>query len=217
MVNDTLGGRRIGIPYCTLCGSAQAYFTDEVGGGPVELRTSGLLSRSNKVMYDLFSFSLFDTFTGRALSGPRQDGGVVLEMVTVVASRWGDWKAAHPDTTIVASDGGIGRTYDLDPLQGRDDAGPIFPVGDVDPRLPVQERVIGVEAPDGTFVAFSVESATAVLGAGERVELAGVRVVSRGGGLTAETLEGEPLVSHESFWFAWSQFHPDTLVWGRLG
>ncbi len=28
MVNDTLGGRRIGIPYCTLCGSAQAFFTD---------------------------------------------------------------------------------------------------------------------------------------------------------------------------------------------
>ncbi|MDE0238323.1 MAG: DUF3179 domain-containing (seleno)protein, partial [bacterium] len=25
MVNDSLGGRRIGMPYCTLCGSAQAY------------------------------------------------------------------------------------------------------------------------------------------------------------------------------------------------
>ena len=49
MVNDTIGGRRIGLPYCTLCGSAQLYFTDSVPGGlevPV-LRTSGLLSRSN--------------------------------------------------------------------------------------------------------------------------------------------------------------------------
>ena len=55
MVNDTLGGRDLGIPYCTLCGSAQAYFTDDVPEGverPV-LRTSGLLIRSNKVMYDL--------------------------------------------------------------------------------------------------------------------------------------------------------------------
>ena len=44
-----LGGRRLAIPYCTLCGSAQACFTDDVEGAdemPV-LRTSGLLSRSN--------------------------------------------------------------------------------------------------------------------------------------------------------------------------
>ena len=55
MVNLTVGGRRIGLPYCTLCGAAQAYLTDAVPAGittPV-LRTSGLLSRSNKVMYDL--------------------------------------------------------------------------------------------------------------------------------------------------------------------
>ena len=32
MVNDTLGGRRFGMPYCTLCGSAQAYFTDDLKG-----------------------------------------------------------------------------------------------------------------------------------------------------------------------------------------
>ena len=53
-VVDTLGGRDIAMPYCTLCGSAQVYFTDEVPEGierPI-LRTSGLLTRSNKVMYD---------------------------------------------------------------------------------------------------------------------------------------------------------------------
>ncbi|MGB0631085.1 MAG: DUF3179 domain-containing (seleno)protein, partial [Alphaproteobacteria bacterium] len=33
MVNDTLGGRHLGIPYCTLCGAAQAYFTDRLPDG----------------------------------------------------------------------------------------------------------------------------------------------------------------------------------------
>ena len=33
MVNDTLGGRHLGIPYCTLCGAAQAYFTDQTASG----------------------------------------------------------------------------------------------------------------------------------------------------------------------------------------
>jgi len=71
MVNDTLGDRDLGIPYCTLCGAAQAWFTDDVPDGvnrPV-LRTSGLLSRSNKVMYDLNTFSVFDTFRGDAVTG----------------------------------------------------------------------------------------------------------------------------------------------------
>ena len=175
MVNDSLGGRRIGMPYCTLCGSAQAYFTDEVTDGvemPV-LRTSGLLSRSNKVMYDLVTKSVFDTFTGHAVSGPLRQQGVVLSQATVVTTTWGDWKAAHPDTTIVARGGGIGRVYPLNPLGGRDDHGPIFPVGDVDERLGVQEQVFGVVLGDGTPVAFPVEAAAAALRAGEVVELSG--------------------------------------------
>ena len=218
MVNDTLGGRRIGIPYCTLCGSAQAYFTDVVPDGfeTIELRTSGLLSRSNKVMFDLHTFSVFDTFLGDALSGPLQDAGYVLGMATVIVSTWGEWKAAHPETTILAEDGGLGRTYSLDPLRGRDDDGPIFPIGEVDPRLPVHHQIVGVVTEAGAVVAFPVDQAQAALAAGNEVELSGVRLVADGGGLKAESLDGTPIATHQSFWFAWSQFQPDTLVWNPL-
>jgi hypothetical protein len=213
MVNDTLGGRRIGMPYCTLCSSAQAYFTDTVGEEPLVLRTSGLLSRSNKVMYELNSKSVFDTFTGRALSGPLQDAGVVLEQLTVVTSSWGEWKAAHPDTTVVAEDGGIGRVYPDDPLGGRDDNGPIFPIGDVDRRLPAQEQVVGVIAPDGTPLAFPAEAARTALRSGGSVELKGVRLELDGDGLRAALADGSGIVSHQAFWFAWSQFHVGTVLW----
>jgi hypothetical protein len=213
MVNDTLDGRRYGLAYCTLCASAQVYFTDDVPGfeTPV-LRTTGLLSRSNKVMYDLVSRSVFDTFTGAAVVGPMFDAGIVLEQAAVVTTSWGEWKTAHPDTTIVAEDGGIGRTYDLDPLQGRDDNGPIFPIGDRDLRLPVQEQVLGVVLDDGTPVAFPAAAAREALAAGATVTLTGVAVLSDGGGLRAE-FRGEPIPSHQAFWFAWSQFHPGTLLW----
>ncbi len=213
MVNDTIGGRRIGLPYCTLCGSAQAFYTDQVPGfETLELRTSGLLSRSNKVMFDLDGRSMFDTFTGRALTGPLHDGGVVLEQATVQTSTWAAWKAAHPDTTIVAQDGGIGRAYPADPLQGRDDNGPIFPIGRADDRLGVQDQVVGVETPDGRLVAFPVEAALASLEAGGSVEAAGIEIVLDGG-LMARTIAGEPVSSHQAFWFAWSQFHPATELW----
>ena len=215
MVNDTIGGRRVGIPYCTLCGSAQAYFTDTMPGGfeTLELRTTGLLSRSNKVMFDLHTFSVLDTFLGTALSGPLREAGVNLEMVTVRTSTWGDWKAAHPGTTIVAQDGGIGRRYADDPLQGRDDNGPIFPIGAVDPRLPVQEPVLGVVTSDGTAIAFPVGDVIRALADGDAVEALGVRVVTDGAGLVAETLGGDPITTHQAFWFAWSQFRPETGIW----
>lgn len=215
MVNDTLGGRRIGMPYCTLCGSAQAYFTDTVGDENLVLRTSGLLSRSNKVMYELDSKSVFDTFTGKAVSGPLREAGVQLEEITVVTSTWSEWKAAHPDTTIIAPDGGIGREYPSDPLRGRDDDGPIFAVGDVDPRLPAQEHVLGVVI-DGEPIAFPVNAARTALDAGEIVELSGVQLEVDGDGLRARSVTGEELVSHQAFWFAWSQFHPETALWTPL-
>ena len=214
MVNITIGGRRFGIPYCTLCGSAQAFYTDEVPDGidtPV-LRTSGLLNRSNKVMYDLNSRSVLDTFTGAAVSGPLLDAGVVFTQNSVSVTTWGEWKQEYPDTTIVAPDGGIGRGYPDDPLRGRDDDGPIFPVGDTDPRLPVQEPVVGVLLNDGTTLAFPAAQVRTALAAGDNVEMAGVRLSADGGGVVA-AFDGSEVGTHEAFWFAWSQFHPDTLVW----
>ena len=215
MVNDTLGGRRIGFPYCTLCGSAQAYFTDDVPAGvetPI-LRTSGLLSRSNKVMYDLVTKSVFDTFTGEAVSGPLRREGVVLNQATVVTTTWGEWKAAHRETTIVARDGGIGRHYPLDPLGGRDDDGPIFPIGDLDERLSVHDQIFGVVLDDGTPLAFPVDAAAAVLESGGTAALRGVSLRLDGGGLRATDAAGNEVQGHQAFWFAWSQFRPGTILW----
>lgn len=214
MVNDTLGGRQIGMPYCTLCLSAQAYFTDQVPGFKPLLRTSGLLSRSNKLMYDVRSGSVIDTFTGQARSGAMRKAGITLAQTTVVVTTWGAWRTAHPNTTVLAQDGGIGRNYPLNPLRGRDDQGPIFPVGDVDPRLPVHEVVLAVTSPQGQALAFQRSAALLALAAGEKVSLGGVEVRSEAGGLRAFA-DGKEITSQQSFWFAWSQFKPKTQLWKR--
>ena len=213
MVNDTLGGRDLGIPYCTLCGAAQAFFTDELPGGlkrPV-LRTSGLLSRSNKVMYDLNTYSVFDTFLGKAVTGPLARRNVELKQATVITTEWGTWKASHPETTVLLEEHALGRDFDL--RNTRDANGPIFPVGDVDPRLPVQEDIIGVTTANGTPVAFRRSAAFAALTAGQTVSFQNVRLTLDGGGIRAVDAAGSDLGSHQAFWFAWSQFHPDTALW----
>ncbi len=213
MVNDTLGGRDLGIPYCTLCGAAQAFFTDRMPPGvkrPI-LRTSGLLIRSNKVMFDVETNSVFDTFLGNAVTGPLSYIGLQLDQATVITTTWGDWKAAYPETTVLTEDLALGRDYNL--RETRDKFGPIFPVGDVDPRLPVQEDVIGVVAADGTPVAFPRAQAFAALTAGQLVEVDNIRLVQAAGGIKAIGTDGTDLSSHQAFWFAWSQFHPDTVLW----
>ncbi len=213
MVNDTLGGRHLGIPYCTLCGSAQAWYTDQLPQGvsrPV-LRTSGLLIRSNKVMYDLVTKSVFDTFLGNAVTGPLAEQKLQLKQASVITTTWGQWKDAHPDTTVLAERLALGRDFDF--RNGRDAAGPIFPIGDIDPRLAVQEDVLGVIAPNGVAVAFHVPSVITVLDAGGSVELDGVRVVLDAGGVRAVDAANKDLGTHQAFWFAWSQFHPGTRLW----
>lgn len=213
MVNDTLGGRDLGIPYCSLCGAAQAYFTDELPAGvsrPI-LRTSGLLSRSNKIMYDLATHSIFNTFTGKALTGPLAKQGLTLKQATVITTDWQSWRQEYPHTSVLTEDLALGRNFNF--REGRDSTGPIFPVGDVDPRLAIQEEVVGVLAPNGVPVAFPRGASLLALRSGEVVVAQGIILQERAGGLRAVDQSGNELGSHQAYWFAWSQFHPNTEVW----
>ena len=213
MVNDTLGGRDLGIPYCTLCGAAQAYFTDQLPEGierPI-LRTSGLLIRSNKVMYDVVTYSVFDTFLGHAVTGPLAEKGLKLEQTAVITTDWGTWKEAHPDTTVLVESLALGSDPDF--RNTRDANGPIFPIGDVDPRLPVHEDVIGIVTASGKPVAFQRSRAFVALQNGQEIAYENIRLKLDAGGIKAVDADGRALGSHQAFWFAWSQFHPQTALW----
>ncbi|MFB3082498.1 MAG: DUF3179 domain-containing (seleno)protein, partial [Gammaproteobacteria bacterium] len=212
MVNDTLGGRHLGIPYCTLCGSAQAYYTDQLPEGidrPI-LRTSGLLIRSNKVMYDVNTFSVFDTFLGNAVTGPLAEKNLQLKQASVVTTDWGTWKKAHPETTVLVESLALGRDFDF--RNNRDANGPIFPIGDVDPRLPEHEDIIGVITASGKPVAFQRSKAFVALKKGDEIAYENIRLELDAGGIKAVDADGSDLGSHQAFWFAWSQFHPQTAL-----
>ncbi len=215
IVNDTLGGRDLGIPYCTLCGAAQAYFTDQLPDGverPV-LRTSGLLIRSNKVMYDITTHSVFDTFLGKAVTGPLAKKGVQLKQASVVTTEWGAWKKAHPETTVLIEELALGRDFDF--RNNRDADGPIFPIGGVDPRLPVHKDIVGIVTASGKPVAFQRSKAYVALKRGNDIKFENVRLTLDGSGIKAVDENGNDLGSHQAFWFAWSQFHPDTALWPK--
>lgn len=215
LVNDTLGGRPISLTYCTLCRSAVAYFLDELPAGverPV-LRTSGLLQRSNKLVFDLTTSSLFDQFTGEALSGPMAEAGVVLPRITVVTSRWDEWRAANPETTLMNGKAGNGENYPFEPLGERDAGGPIFPIGTFADELRGTQRVVGTIGDDSSTVAFSLDGLREAAEGGRTITHDGVTAVAEGTGFRLVDADGNDLQSSEASWFAWIQRFPDTDLW----
>ena len=112
MARDQLGGTELTIVYCTLCGTVIPYGA-EAGGGHYTLGTSGLLYRSNKLMFDHETMSLWSTIEGRPVVGPLAEryDELELEAYPVVTTTWREWKALHPDTTVLSLDTGYDRDY----------------------------------------------------------------------------------------------------------
>jgi hypothetical protein len=162
-------------------------------------------------MYDVETFSVFDTFLGNAVTGPLAEKDLQLKQASVVTTDWGTWKEKHPETTVLLERYALGRDPDF--RNGRDANGPIFPVGNVDPRLPVHEDIIGVITASGTPVAFQRSKAIVALTRGDEIAYENVRLQLEACGVKAIGNDGTDLGSHEAFWFAWSQFHPRTVLW----
>ena len=110
MFVDTVGGVNVAGVYCTLCGTVILYKTDHNGINH-ELGTSGFLYRSNKLMYDQKTQSLWSTLDGEPVIGPLVGKGIALEYLSVVTTTWGEWKKRHPDTKVLSLDTGHQRDY----------------------------------------------------------------------------------------------------------
>ncbi len=102
----------VALAYCTLCGSGILYDMRVEGfDEPLEFGSSGFLYRSNKLMYDRGTNSLWNQFTGRPVVGELTGSGIQLKTLPVAISTWTDWSARHPDTKVLSLDTGYRRDY----------------------------------------------------------------------------------------------------------
>ncbi|MGE0454758.1 MAG: DUF3179 domain-containing protein [Vicinamibacteria bacterium] len=110
LARDRLGGVELSIVYCTLCGTVVPY--ESLAGGVVRrFGTSGLLYRSNKLLFDEESKSLWSTADGRPVVGPLAGSGLELAAHPVVTTTWGEWRRRHPETTVLGIETGFRRDY----------------------------------------------------------------------------------------------------------
>ena len=110
MALDTLGGVPLAVVYCTLCGTVIPYEASS-DGRTFTFGTSGLLYRSNKLMFDFETKSLWSTIEGRPVVGPLEKTSIALRYRPVVTTSWAEWRAAHPSTTVLSLDTGHQRDY----------------------------------------------------------------------------------------------------------
>ena len=112
MFNDVIGGVPVALAYCTLCGSGILFETRPPDrAAPIIFGSSGFLYRSNKLMYDHATNSLWNQFTGRPVVGPLTGSGIELKVRPVTITSWAAWLERNPDTTVLSLDTGYNRDY----------------------------------------------------------------------------------------------------------
>jgi len=110
MARDRVGGIELALVYCTLCGTVIPYGS-EPAGRAFTFGTSGLLYRSNKLMFDAETRSLWSTTEGKPVIGPLAGSELELPAYPVVTTTWREWRTAHPETTVLSLDTGHRRDY----------------------------------------------------------------------------------------------------------
>ena len=110
MFTATVGGEAVTGVYCTLCGTVILYRSTK-HDVTYHFGTSGFLFRSNKLMYDRKTQSLWNTLWGEPVVGPLVGRGIKLDYLSVVTTTWGEWKKLHPNTTVLSLNTGYDRDY----------------------------------------------------------------------------------------------------------
>jgi hypothetical protein len=221
VANDTLSGRPIAVTYSPLCDAA-VVFHRRVGDQVLRFGVSGLLYNSNLLLFDRRpepgEESLWSQLLGRAVAGPGAAAGVRLQPIDCAVVRWQDWRAQHPETTVIDRLPSMYRAYLRQPYLsyfGNDVLR--FPVEPLPPHeeRPYKTPVLVVDAggargvyplpllasragPEGTW-------RTAV---GDHPVL----LCYRDDPPTAWAEGGDPrapIVSRYAFWFAWYAMHPE--------
>ena len=143
IVNDTVGGRPVTVTYCPLCNSGLV-FDRVVDGVTLDFGTSGKLYKSDLVMYDRQTHSLWAQMEGRAIVGER--AGTRLAMVPANTLAYEDFKAVYPSGKVLSRETGHVRSYGRNPYDGYDQPSsvPFLLKGAPDRRRPPKERVVGV-------------------------------------------------------------------------
>ncbi len=182
MANDVVGGVPVSLAYCTLCGAGIAYDGRASDGVTYTFGSSGFLYRSNKLMYDRQTRSLWNQLTGEPVLGKLAEADVRLSLLPVVLTSWGEWLSQHPDTVVLSLETGYPRLYEPGAAYAEYFASDqtMFPVWQRSSQLPDKARVYAMIL-DGVPKAYPLEALVAEEVVNDQVGQTSLVLVARRG------------------------------------
>ena len=175
---------------------------------------SGRLYKSNVLIYDHQTESLWSQLKETAISGPMV--GRKLEKISAERTAWKHWLKKHPQTKVLSTDTGYHRDYNIDPYEGYYRAlGIMFPVGDVRADLAAKEMVLGVEI-NGAAKAYPLSLLERKSGMfKDEIGENAIRIIlsKEGQVVNVQDHQARTIPVIFAYWFAWQAFHPDTEVY----
>ncbi len=217
IVNDTVGGIPVAITYCPLCNAALV-FERRLEGRLLEFGTTGKLRKSDMVMYDRQSESWWQQFTGEGIVGKYT--GKTLRTIPSRIESFALFRERHPQGRVLVPKNPNIRRYGLNPYVRYDSEGwPFLFRGDYDGVVPPLARVVAVgeEAwPLSLVQKHKMLTHNGLLlrwRAGQNSALdSEIIKKAKDIGTVTVTRNGENVVYHLPFAFAFKAFYPDGII-----
>lgn len=142
IVNDWLGELPIAVTFCPLC-NIGVVFARQVANQPLTFGVSGLLRKSDLVMWDRQTESLWQQATGLGLVG--HFAGTQLQMLPSLLVAWQIACEQAPTSRVLSRQTGFRRSYGQNPYIAYDQqTTPWLLQQRPNPQLPALERVVGL-------------------------------------------------------------------------
>ena len=143
IVNDRIGAVPVAVTFCPLC-NASMVFERRVGNVVLDFGTTGMLRKSDLVMYDRQTESWWQQFSGAGIVG-RHANAALRRLPSQIVS-FEEFSTSYPNGKVLSRSTGFHRPYGSNPYLGYDriDQSPFLFTDPVDKRLPPMERAISV-------------------------------------------------------------------------
>ena len=185
-----------------------------LGGKTYTFQVSGKLWRISLIMQDRETGSSWSHVTGRAIDGKTK--GAQLEKLEAVETTWELWNEAHPNTVVLEKSEEVRESHYQEYFDDPKRMG-LFRAQWLTEKMSGKTLVYGAAV--GLHAVAVTDSAVAG-GKQVQVDLGGTPVVvsrAADGGVRAfiagaDGQELEALAVTPVYWFAWSNFYPNTKV-----
>ena len=189
-------------------------YSRKVDGEEYTFGVSGRLYKSNVLLYDHQTESLWSQLKEQAISG--SSVGKKLRVLPSSRISWKTWQKRNPSAGVLSDDTGYNRNYSVDPYEGYYQIGAVmFPVGDVRKDMAAKEPILGIEI-DNHAKAYRMKWLRA--NPGIHIDTIGnqtiqIEISPEGEVVAVGNKAGEAVSAIYAYWFAWQAFHRDTDVY----